>query len=98
MMRKLLATLCLVFPALSWADTTLKIATISNGDMTIMQQLSNQYEQSHPGVHLQWHVMDDGALRKTIYSSMEGNGERFDVITVGTYEAPLWGEKAGSRH
>ncbi len=92
-MRKLLATLCLVFPALSWADTTLKIATISNGDMTIMQQLSNQYEQSHPGVHLQWHVMDDGALRKTIYSSMEGNGERFDVITVGTYEAPLWGEK-----
>jgi sorbitol/mannitol transport system substrate-binding protein len=91
-MRTLLAML-MAFPLLSQAATTLNIATIANGDMTIMQQLSTRYEQEHPDVKLQWHVMDDGALRQAVLSAMNSGQAQFDVITVGTYEAPLWGEK-----
>lgn len=75
------------------AVTTLKIATIANGDMTIMQQLSSNYEQAHPDIKLEWHVMDDGELRKQVLSDMSSGKANFDVITVGTYEVPLWGQK-----
>ncbi|WP_455851462.1 ABC transporter substrate-binding protein [Pantoea endophytica] len=92
MMRKLLAIMA-ALPLLSHAATTLNIATIANGDMTIMQQLATRYEQEHPDVKLQWHVMDDGALRQAVLSAMNSGQAQFDVITVGTYEAPLWGEK-----
>ncbi|WP_350260841.1 sugar ABC transporter substrate-binding protein [Pantoea sp. BJ2] len=92
MMRKLLAIMA-ALPLLSHAATTLNIATIANGDMTIMQQLATRYEQEHPDVKLQWHVMYDGALRQAVLSAMNSGQAQFDVITVGTYEAPLWGEK-----
>ena len=75
------------------AVTTLKIATIANGDMTIMQQLSSNYEQAHPDIKLEWDVMDDGELRKQVLSDMSSGKANFDVITVGTYEVPLWGQK-----
>ncbi|MGP9420899.1 sugar ABC transporter substrate-binding protein [Pseudomonas reactans] len=75
------------------AVTTLKIATIANGDMTIMQQLSSSYEQAHPDIKLEWYVMDDGELRKQVLSDMSSGKANFDVITVGTYEVPLWGQK-----
>lgn len=75
------------------AVTTLKIATIANGDMTIMQQLSTSYEQAHPDIKLEWQVMDDGELRKQVLSDMSSGKTNFDVITVGTYEVPLWGQK-----
>lgn len=75
------------------AVTTLNIATIANGDMTIMQQLSNIYEQAHPDIKLEWQVMDDAELRKQVLSDMSSGKANFDVITVGTYEVPLWGQK-----
>lgn len=75
------------------ADTTINIATIANGDMTIMAQLSSQYEKDHPGVHVKWHVMSDGELRKNVLEAMNRGEAPYDVVTVGTYEAPLWGKK-----
>jgi sorbitol/mannitol transport system substrate-binding protein len=77
----------------AWADTTLTIATIASGEMTIMQQLSQRYEQQHPGIHLQWNVMTDNVLRQNLLVAMNSGKSPFDVITVGTYEAPLWGKR-----
>lgn len=96
-MKRTIIALLAALPLLSQAATTLNIATIANGDMTIMQQLSSRYEQQHPDVKLQWHVMDDGALRQAVLAAMNSGDAKFDVITVGTYEAPLWGKKAGWR-
>lgn len=75
------------------ATTTLDIATIANGDMTIMQQLSSRYEKAHPDIQLKWHLMSDGELRQQVRTAMEKGEAPYDVIAVGTYEAPLWGKK-----
>ncbi|WP_431021832.1 Extracellular solute-binding protein [Erwinia rhapontici] len=94
MRSKLTAALLLMLAAgAARADTTLTIATIANGDMTIMQQLSGTFEQAHPGIHLRWQVMDDAELRKQVLAAMNSGQPTFDVITVGTYEAPLWGKR-----
>ncbi|BAN98106.1 hypothetical protein E05_33400 [Plautia stali symbiont] len=52
-MKRTIIALLAALPLLSQAATTLNIATIANGDMTIMQQLSSRYEQQHPDVKLQ---------------------------------------------
>lgn len=94
-MRSLLAGLglCALLPLNALADTTINIATIANGDMTIMAQLSSKYEQDHPGIKINWHVMSDGELRKSVLEAMSKPEAPYDVVTVGTYEAPLWGKK-----
>ncbi|MFO6296562.1 ABC transporter substrate-binding protein [Rahnella selenatireducens] len=91
--RNLSILLPLALCASAQAQTVVKIATIANGDMTIMQQMSGEFEKSHPDIKLEWHVMDDGELRKQVLSDMNSGQANFDVITVGTYEAPLWGKK-----
>lgn len=92
--KKLIFTaLIAAMSAQAHAVTTLKIATIANGDMTIMRQLSDSFQKTHPDIQLEWHVMDDGELRKQVLSDMNSGKANFDVITVGTYEAPLWGQK-----
>ncbi|WP_034915633.1 sugar ABC transporter substrate-binding protein [Erwinia sp. 9145] len=93
MRKTTLLALMLSLPLAAAADTTLTIATIANGDMTIMQQIASRYEQSHPGIHLQWKIMSDAELRKENLAAMSSGQAGFDVITVGTYEAPLWGQK-----
>ncbi|PKH24786.1 sugar ABC transporter substrate-binding protein [Enterobacterales bacterium CwR94] len=75
------------------AKTTLNIATIANGDMTIMQQISASWQKTHPDIQLNWHVLDDGELRRQVLTAMNSATPAFDIITVGTWEAPLWGKK-----
>lgn len=93
MRNALLSALIFSASAGALAETTLNIATIANGDMTIMQQLSSAFEASHPGVRLIWNVMSDAELRQQNVAAMNSGNAVFDVITVGTYEAPLWGKR-----
>jgi sorbitol/mannitol transport system substrate-binding protein len=93
MRKSALLALLLALPLGALADTTVTIATIVNGDMTIMQQLSQSFEQSHPGIHLKWQVMSETELRRQNMEAMSSGKPGFDVITVGTYEAPLWGKR-----
>ncbi|TCV92408.1 sorbitol/mannitol transport system substrate-binding protein [Luteibacter rhizovicinus] len=76
-------------PAL--ADTTLTIGTVNNADMVRMQALSSEYEKSHAGVHLNWVVLEENTLRQRLTTDIATHGGQFDVVTIGAYEAPLWG-------
>ncbi|WP_158784443.1 sugar ABC transporter substrate-binding protein [Pantoea sp. BAV 3049] len=93
MRKSALLALMLALPFATLADTTVTIATIANGDMSIMQQLSGDFEKSHPGVHLKWQIMSEAELRRQNMEAMSSGKPGFDVITVGTYEAPLWGKR-----
>ncbi|WP_257449641.1 ABC transporter substrate-binding protein [Archangium lipolyticum] len=75
------------------ADTTLTIGTVNNGDMVRMQALSGVYEQAHPGVRLRWVVLDENTLRQRLTTDITTGGGQFDVITIGAYEAPMWGRQ-----
>ncbi|QRO02312.1 sugar ABC transporter substrate-binding protein [Archangium violaceum] len=75
------------------ADTTLTIGTVNNGDMVRMQALSKVYEDAHPGVRLNWVVLDENTLRQRLTTDITTGGGQFDVITIGAYEAPMWGRQ-----
>jgi len=75
------------------ADTTLTIATVNNVQMVEMQQLTSQFEKTHPGLHLRWVVLEENTLRQRVTTDIATRGGQFDILTIGNYEVPLWGER-----
>ena len=71
---------------------TLTIATVNNGDMIVMQKLSSKFEQD-TGIKLNWVVLEENVLRQRVTTDIATKGGSFDVITIGAYEAPIWGKQ-----
>ena len=91
--RYALALLLLLLPTVLHAQITLTIATVNNGDMLVMQRLSKRFEAEHPGVQLNWVVLEENILREKTTTDAATHGGQFDVVTIGPWEAPLWGQK-----
>ncbi|KAF1029111.1 MAG: putative ABC transporter-binding protein [Pseudomonas sp.] len=77
----------------SHAAETVTIATVNNSDMIRMQRLSKVFEEQHPDVKLNWVVLEENVLRQRLTTDIATQGGQFDVLTIGTYETPLWGAK-----
>ena len=77
------------------AETTLNIATVNNSDMIIMQKLSPKFEAA-TGIKIDWVVLEENILRQRVTTDIATKGGQFDVMTIGSYEAPIWGKLAGS--
>ena len=71
---------------------TLTIATVNNSDMIIMQKLSPKFEQAS-GVKINWVVLEENVLRQRVTTDIATKGGQFDVMTIGSYEAPIWGKQ-----
>jgi len=71
---------------------TLTIATVNNSDMIIMQKLAPKWEQQ-TGNKLNWVVLEENALRQRVTTDIATKGGQYDVITIGSYEAPIWGKQ-----
>ncbi len=96
--KTLLAIACLGLTASAFslsasAADTLTIATVNNSDMIRMQRLSKTFEQQHPDIKLNWVVLEENVLRQRLTTDIATQGGQFDVLTIGMYEAALWGAK-----
>jgi len=68
---------------------TLTIATVNNGDMIRMQGLSSAFTEQ-TGIELNWVVLEENTLRQNVTTDIATNGGQYDVMTIGTYEVPIW--------
>ncbi|WP_099826387.1 ABC transporter substrate-binding protein [Oceaniglobus indicus] len=66
------------------------IATVNNGDMVRMQALSSNWEEA-TGNTINWVVLEENVLRQNVTTDISTGGGQYDVMTIGTYEAPIWG-------
>ena len=73
------------------AQTTITIATVNNGDMIRMQGLTDDFTARNPGIELEWVTLEENVLRQRVTQDIATNGGQFDVMTIGTYEVPIWG-------
>lgn len=81
-----------LWPQAGWSQaTTLTIATVNNGHMLALQKIARRYEAEHPQVKLKWITLEEGQLRQQVSRDVATGGGRFDVLTLGAYEAPIWG-------
>ncbi len=74
------------------AQTTLTIATVNNPDMVTMQKLTPEFEKANPGIKLNWVVLPENELRQKVTTDIATNAGSYDVLTIGTYETPIWGK------
>ncbi|MGD1943422.1 MAG: ABC transporter substrate-binding protein [Leptolyngbyaceae cyanobacterium] len=81
----------------SAGKTRLTIATVNNGDMVIMQDLSSQFEAENPDIELRWVVLEENILRQRTTTDVASGGGQFDVLTIGSYETPIWARRGWLR-
>lgn len=70
--------------------TTLTIAAVDNVDLDTLEELSGAFLEQHPGVQIEWVRESENELRETVSTDVGTGAGRFDVATVGTYEAQVW--------
>ncbi|MGO4853807.1 ABC transporter substrate-binding protein [Phaeovulum sp. W22_SRMD_FR3] len=75
------------------AETTITVATVNNGDMVRMQGLMDAFYAKHPDIKVEWVTLEENILRQKVTTDIATKGGQFDVMTIGTYEAPIWGKQ-----
>ena len=80
------------FVALANSDSaeTITIATVNNGDMIRMQKLAGDFTARNPDIQLEWVTLEENALRQKVTTDIATKGGQYDVVTIGTYEVPIW--------
>ena len=73
-------------------DVTLTLATVNNPQMKDMEELKGTFEKENPGIKVNFVQMEEGDLRAAVTSDVASGAGQYDVVTVGAYEVPQWGE------
>ena len=74
-------------------NVTLTIATVNNGDMIRMQGLTDAFTAANPGIQVQWVTLEENILRERVTTDIATQGGQYDVLTIGTYEVPIWAKQ-----
>lgn len=91
MKRSLLAATALsVLTAGAAMAQTITIATVNNGDMIRMQGYTDTFTEQ-TGINVEWVTLEENVLRQRVTTDITTNGGQFDIMTIGMYEAPIWG-------
>src|SRR5258708_8349930 len=91
----LLGASALLATACANAQTTLTIATVNNGDMIRMQALTSDFTAKNPDITVKWVTLEENVLRQRVTTDIATKGGQFDVLTIGSYEVPMWAKKNG---
>jgi sorbitol/mannitol transport system substrate-binding protein len=78
---------------LAAAQTSLTIATVNNGDMIRMQKLTDDFKTKNPGITVEWVTMEENVLRQKVTTDIATKGGQYDIMTIGTYEVPIWAKQ-----
>src|SRR5260370_38383743 len=77
----------------SLAQTTLTIGTVNNGDMIRMQGLTSEFTAKNPDITVKWVTLEENVLRQRVTTDIPTKGGKFDILTIGTYDVPIWAEQ-----
>ena len=72
---------------------TLTIATVNNGDMIRMQGLTEAFTTKNPDIQLEWVTLEENVLRERVTTDIATKGGQYDIMTIGTYEVPIWAKQ-----
>lgn len=71
---------------------TLTLATVNNPQMKDMEQLKGEFEKDHPDIKVKFIQMEENDLRDAVTKDVATQGGQYDIVTVGSYEVPIWGQ------
>lgn len=72
---------------------TITIATVNNGDMVTMKELTSHFTAKNPDISVEWVTLEENILRQRVTTDVATKGGQYDVMTIGTYEVPIWAKQ-----
>ncbi|MBI1397137.1 MAG: extracellular solute-binding protein [Betaproteobacteria bacterium] len=61
--------------------------------MIRMQGLMGDFNAKHPDIKVNWVTLEENVLRQKVTTDIATKGGQYDVMTIGTYEVPIWGKQ-----
>jgi sorbitol/mannitol transport system substrate-binding protein len=74
----------------SGGKVTLTLATVNNPQMKDMETLKSSFEKDNPDISIKFVQMEENDLRDSVTKDVATQGGQYDVVTVGSYEVPIW--------
>ncbi|QDP97312.1 sugar ABC transporter substrate-binding protein [Microlunatus elymi] len=72
--------------------TTITLASVNNPQMQDLAQLLPEFTKEHPDIKVNVIMMEENDLRNATTKDVATKGGQYDVMTVGNYEVPIWGQ------
>jgi sorbitol/mannitol transport system substrate-binding protein len=72
-------------------DGTVTVAIVANPQMRDIQKLTSEFEREHPNITVRYVTLPENEARARITQDVATKAGQFDVVMIGTYEAPIWG-------
>ncbi len=72
-------------------DGTVTVAIVANPQMRDIQELTEEFERDHPDIKVRYVTLPENEARARITQDVATKAGQFDVVMIGTYEAPIWG-------
>ncbi len=70
---------------------SIDVAMVGNPQMVTLQELLPEFNRLYPNVTINMTVLPENEIRQTITQDISTQAGQFDVVTIGTFEVPLWG-------
>ncbi|TCA28685.1 sugar ABC transporter substrate-binding protein, partial [Rhizobium leguminosarum bv. viciae] len=51
------------------------------------------FKAKNPGIDLEWVTLEENVLRQKVTTDIATKGGQYDVLTIGTYEVPIWAKQ-----
>ena len=61
--------------------------------MIRMQKLTDDFTTANPDIKLKWVTLEENVLRQKVTTDIATKGGQYDVLTIGTYEVPIWAKQ-----
>ena len=70
---------------------TVTVAIVANPQMRDIQELTEEFHREHPDITVRYVTLPENEARARITQDVATKAGQFDVVMIGTYEAPIWG-------
>ena len=61
--------------------------------MIRMQKLAGAFTEKNPDIELEWVTLEENILRQRVTTDIATKGGQYDIMTIGTYEVPIWAKQ-----
>ncbi|TIQ61469.1 MAG: extracellular solute-binding protein, partial [Mesorhizobium sp.] len=58
------------------------------------QKLTDDFTKANPDIQLNWVTLEENVLRERVTTDIATKGGQYDVLTIGTYEVPIWAKQS----
>lgn len=71
---------------------TIDVGMVANPQMVALQENIDAFNALYPNVTVNLTVLPENEIRQVITQDIAGEAGQFDVVTIGTFEVPIWAE------